>query len=58
MVDSDSEFCYENGCIRVYLTNTSPISGNFVLTRSSEKTNYAIWEDLSYLLYFDETFDN
>nr|DAG20659.1 MAG TPA: hypothetical protein [Caudoviricetes sp.] len=39
-VDDSSVYCKENGCLRVYLTADSPLTGCYVLTRTSEETNY------------------
>lgn len=55
-VDSEEEFCRENACINIYLTTETPISGAYVLTRSSEKTNFAVWEDLQYFIYSTQVF--
>lgn len=55
-IDNNSIYCKENGCIRIYLT-APVLSGNYVLTRASEKTNYTIWEELNYFLYSAEEFD-
>lgn len=56
-VDNENIYCQENGCIRIYLTSPA-LSGNYLLTRASEKTNYTIWEELSYFLYSAKEFDN
>lgn len=45
----DEEFERENGCISIYATGTQELTGNYVITRSSEDSNYTIWEDLVYL---------
>lgn len=57
-VDSTSAYCKENGCINLSLTTTTPLSGTFLITRSSEKSNYEVWEDLHYLLYSAKPFNN
>lgn len=58
-VNSTDAYCKENGCIRLYLnTFDLNLSGSYVITRSSEKTNYTIWEDLQYLTYLDQAFNN
>lgn len=56
-IDDKDIYCQENGCIRIYLT-APVLSGNYLLTRTSEKTNYTIWEELSYFLYSAEEFNN
>lgn len=38
----------DNGRIQIYLTSQDELIGNFVITRSSEKSNYGVWEDLYY----------
>lgn len=58
LVDSDSIYCRENGCINLYCSADTEISGNYVITRSSEKSNYSVWEDLSYLLYSKQVLNN
>ncbi len=55
-VNDDSEYCRENGCIDIQLTTDSLLSGSFVLTRSSEKTNYAVWESLKYFIFAGRKF--
>lgn len=58
-IDSINSYCKENGCIRLYLnTFDITLSGSYVITRSSEKSNYTIWEDLQYLTYLDQAFNN
>lgn len=53
-VDSESVYCNENGVINIYLTGEE-LSGNFVISRSSEASNYRVWEDIKYLFYAQET---
>lgn len=50
-IDDNNEFCRENGCLRVYLNAEVALSGAFVLTRSSEHSNYELWEDLQYFIF-------
>lgn len=57
-VDDEDIFCRENGCLRLYLTSKTPLSGSFVITRSCETTNYSVWEDLKYLTYSVESFSD
>lgn len=53
IVESDTAYCKENGCINIYCTSTEPLQGNYVLTRASEKSNFSVWEDITYLMYFN-----
>lgn len=57
-IESNSAYCKENGCIRLYCSANTELSGNFIITRTSEKSNYSVWEDLSYLLYSKQPLDN
>lgn len=57
-VDDESVYCKENGCIQLYLTTTSNISGCYVITRSSELSDYGVWEDLAYYVYSNQSFSN
>lgn len=57
-VDNSSSYCTENGCIRVYLTAKNSLTGCYVLTRTSEVSNYQVYEDLRYFNYFEEEFNN
>lgn len=44
----------ENGVLNIFLTTEHPISGNYVITRSSEKSNYSVWEDLKFISFTNE----
>lgn len=57
-VDDSSAYCKENGCLRIYITAEEPLSGCYVLTRTSELSNYNVYEDLRYFNYFEQEFDN
>ena len=57
-VDDADVFCRENGCMRIYLTAKSPLTGCYVLTRTSEESNYQVYEDLKYFNYFEEEFSD
>lgn len=57
-VDDVDVFCRENGCMRIYLTAKSPLTGCYVLTRTSEESNYQVYEDLKYFNYFEEEFSD
>lgn len=51
--DDSTEFARENGCVEVYL-ETESLSGNFVLTRTSEDSDFKVWEDLKFFLFFNK----
>ena len=53
-VDSTSPICIENAMIQVRLNSNQAISGNYVIIRSDETTNYQIWEDMVYLTYAEK----
>lgn len=57
-VDDADVFCRENGCMRIYLSAKSPLTGCYVLTRTSEESNYQVYEDLKYFNYFEEEFSD
>lgn len=48
----------ENGVMKIILDTDGSISGNYVLTRSSERSNYAVWEDLKFFNFTDREFKN
>lgn len=50
-VEDDSEYCLENGCINIQLSSQEPLTGAFVLTRTSQKSNYTVWEELKYFIF-------
>lgn len=50
-VEGDTPYCRENGCIRVYLDAESVMTGNYVISRTSEESNFVMWEDLQFLQY-------
>lgn len=49
---------YENGRVLLMLEATAEqlVTGNFVITRSSEISGFQLWEDIRYLNYFTEVF--
>lgn len=53
----DEIYCKENGCINLYLTSNERLSGSFVITRSSETTNYQVWETLKHISCFAKKFN-
>lgn len=57
-IDNSSVESLENGCIKVYLSSTRNVTGHYVLTRTSEKSKYKIWEDICYLHYSNDTLNN
>lgn len=48
----------ENARIIVMLeaTDSQPVTGNFIITRTSEASDFQLWEDIRYLNYFTESF--
>ena len=59
--------CNGEGVIDVYLDNTLPgvpqednkgATGNFVLVRSDERSNFSVWDDLTYLTYSSTILSN
>lgn len=55
---NDSSYCRENGCLRVYLTGEEmSLTGCYVLTRTSELTNYGVYEDIKYFNIFEGAYD-
>lgn len=55
---NEEPYCDENGVLNIYLNTLEdkPLSGNYVLTRSSEKSNYTIWEDMKYFIFSERVF--
>lgn len=53
-------YCRDNGCIKVCLypmTNTPmALTGCYVLTRTSEKSNYGVYEDIKYFNLFEGSY--
>jgi hypothetical protein len=39
-VEDNDVYCRENGCIKIFCTAKNGLSGSYVITRSSEKSNY------------------
>jgi hypothetical protein len=39
-VEDNDVYCRENGCIKIFCTAKNRLSGSYVITRSSEKSNY------------------
>lgn len=48
----------ENGVLNIFLTSDRSLSGNYVLTRSSERTNYTIWEDIKFFNFTAHLFEH
>ena len=44
--DATSRYAKENGCIRLYLNSDTAYTGSFVISRTSEKSNYQIYENI------------
>lgn len=57
-VESDTQYCRDNGCINLYLTTESSLNGAYVLTRASEVTNYEVWEDLQFFILSQQSYNN
>lgn len=51
--ESDQVYGNRNGCVKLYLEGEG-LQGNYVITRSCEDSGYTIWEDIKYLIYYDE----
>lgn len=48
----------ENGVMNIYLTTKGSLSGNYVLTRSSERSDYTVWEDIKFLSFTAHLFEH
>lgn len=48
---SDTPYNRDNGCIQLYLNRPvqEPFSGNLVIIRTSEASNFEYWEDIKYI---------
>lgn len=57
-VEDSDIYCKENGCIKIFCTAKDGLSGSYVITRSSEKDNYQIWEDLKYLKFSNQVLND
>lgn len=57
-VEDNDVYCRENGCIKIFCTAKNGLSGSYVITRSSEKSNYQIWEDLKYLKFSNQVLND
>lgn len=56
--DATKSNCGESGHIGLYLGFDEAKSGIFVISRTSEKSNYSVWEDIKVLRYYrDIAFD-
>lgn len=58
VVDDSSAFSRDNGCMRLYFTNPGESNGIFVITRTDERSDYMVWEDLQYLQFHRAILDN
>lgn len=58
VADSQSDYCKQNGCIQLFATLKDKFTGNLVITRSDESTDYSVWEDIKYLKFNNETIQN
>ena len=50
--------CYEDGCIDLYISTQNNITGNFIITRCSEKDGFSKWEDLYAFSLLNSTENN
>lgn len=57
-IDSKSNYCRENGCINISLSSVGNLTGCYVLIRSSEKSNYQVWEDLHFMTFKNTKLEN
>lgn len=48
----------ENGVLNIFLDTDRNLSGNYVLTRSSEHSNYGEWEDLKFFNFTNKRFEH
>lgn len=59
IVNSKDPYCSENGCIQISMNVDNVervLSGCFVITRSDERTDFTIWEDLYYINLINQRF--
>ena len=59
VLGNQNEFCRENGCLKIVLDmedGALPLTGCFVLTRTSEKSNYGFYEEIKYFNLFEASF--
>ena len=54
----DTVFGRENGCIQLYLTCGSPLTGDFIVSRTSEKSSFNDYEDIKKLTFSNITVNN
>lgn len=57
IIDSEDRYCKDNGCINIKLTIDTSFSGCLVLTRASERDNYAFYDDLKYFTFSQAQFE-
>lgn len=50
----NTPYCRDNGCIQITLRATVQFNGNYVISRTSNASNYQEYEDIKYLLYREE----
>lgn len=56
--DDNSIYAKENGCIQLYCSSEIPMSGSYVITRTDEKSNYEVWEDLKFITISNKQLDH
>lgn len=54
----EDAFCRENGCLKITLNHTKEdsLTGCYVLTRTSEASNYGVYEELKYFNLFEASY--
>lgn len=58
IAEDDTEYTRENGGIRIRLKTSTPLTGNFVIGRSSEKDSFRTIEDIKFLYFNNHLFNN
>lgn len=51
-------FCRENGCIQLYFNSSEPLNGNYVISRTSELTDFTEYEDIKFLSFKNQICEN
>ena len=53
---NDSAYCAEEGCIQICLATRKAITGNIIVSRSSEKDNFTFYEPIYQFQVLEKTF--
>lgn len=57
--EKDLAYCRDNGCVRLYLdSRDQQLKGSYVISRTSEKSNFTYYEDIKYLSYYNTSLEN